>query len=403
MHLTAGLAAIEASGPLKVLALMEATRVTGVARNVLEYARLARMGAAGVQLAFTFAIIRRGREQTCPPDGLVTAAAAANFPIELLFERHRYDAVLLEALRRVVDRCAPDIVETHHVKSHCLIALSGVWRRYPWVAFHHGYTQTDLKVRAYNQMDRWSLRRAAHVVTTNHRFARLLESRGVARQRVTVLHNAVRGIQATEAEVAALRQALGLGPGERIVLSVGRLSHEKGQEYLVRAAAQWRGGARLIIVGDGPDRPRLERLARQLGCAGSVVFAGLTTNVAPYYGLADVFVLPSLSEGSPNVLLEAMAAGLPIVSTDVGGVPEIAADGVNALLVPPQDANAMACAVRTLLGDRVMCERLGAIAQRTVRQQYTPEQRAAVLTRVYAAAAGIYDRGSATTAPAFVP
>ena len=114
------------------------------------------------------------------------------------------------------------------------------------------------------------------------------------------------------------------------------------------------------------------------------MFAGLTPKVAPFYAMAEVFVLPSLSEGSPNVLLEAMAAGLPIVATEVGGIPEIAADGVNALLVPPRDAEALLCAVQMLLGDAMMCRRLGSAARLTVEQRYTPERRAAALAGVYA-------------------
>ena len=403
MRVAAGLVpALQAAGPLRVLVLMEATRVTGVARNVLEYAKLARTGVGGLQILFSFAIIRRGRYATRPSDGLVTATAAAGFPLEVVFERHRYDPRLLLSVRRLVDDHEPDLVETHHVKSHCLIAMSGVSHRYPWVAFHHGYTQTDLIVRTQNQVDRWSLRHAGHVVTTNHRFARMLEHRGVHRRAITVLHNAVRDVHASADDAAGLRRRLGLSPDERVVLTVGRLSHEKGQEHLIRAAARWRGRARVVIAGDGPDRPRLERLAREVGCADSIVFAGLTPHVAPFYAIADVFVLPSLSEGSPNALLEAMAAGLPIVATNVGGVPEIAADGLNAVLVPPRDSDALARSVDMLLGDAERCGCLGHLAQLAVRREHTPEQRAAALTRVYRMLLD-HDRGSATTAPAFVP
>jgi glycosyltransferase involved in cell wall biosynthesis len=401
MHLVAGLVpAMRAARPLRILALMEATRVTGVARNVLEYAKLARTGVGGVQVFFSFVIIRRGRAEGRPPDGFIVATAASGLPFEVIFERHRYDARLLLVLRRLIARHQPDIVETHHVKSHCLVAMSAMEQRARWVAFHHGYTQTDLVVRAQNQVDRWSLPRAAHVVTTNHRFVRLLEDRGVRRDAITVLHNAVREVRATAEEASELRARLGLSPDERVVLAVGRLSHEKGQEYLVRAAASWRGRARLVIAGDGPDRSALERLAREIGCGDSVIFAGLTPHVAPFYAIANVFVLPSLSEGSPNALLEAMAAGLPIVATDVGGVPEIAADDVNALLVPPRDSHVLAAAVRALLDDDERCERLGRMARLTVRQDYTPERRAAALADVYWRLLR-YDRGRTTTAAAF--
>jgi glycosyltransferase involved in cell wall biosynthesis len=224
-------------------------------------------------------------------------------------------------------------------------------------------------------------------VTTNEPFGQSLAARGVDRGRITVLHNGVREIHAAQPAVDALRTALGLRASERVVVAVGRLSREKGQCHLIRAAAAWRGGARLVIVGDGPDRAALERLARDLGVGASVIFAGMTNNVAPYYALADVFVLPSLSEGSPNVLLEAMAAGLPVVATRVGGVPEIAADGTSALIGPSKDPAFLAHAVDRLLGNPDLARRLGAAARRAVLSRHTPERRAETLSRLYAALA----------------
>ena len=105
--------------------------------------------------------------------------------------------------------------------------------------------------------------------------------------------------------------------------------------------------------------------------------------------MADVFVLPSLSEGSPNALLEAMACGLPIVATRVGGVPEIAVDGETALLVPPEDPVALARAIDRLLRDRALAARLGSAARATVLTRYTPELRATTLSGLYASLAGV--------------
>jgi glycosyltransferase involved in cell wall biosynthesis len=387
-HGAALFASAGALGGLKVLALVEATRVTGVARNILEFARMASVGAGGVRIALALALIRRGAASALDPDRLREYAVAAGVPHEVIVERHRYDQHIISTISRLAIEQCPDIIETHHIKSHCLVALSGLWRQHTWVAFHHGYTQTDLKVRAYNQVDRWSLRHAAHVVTTSEPFAATLALRGVSAERITVLHNGVRVMSATPAAVASVARSLALQPGERVVLSVGRLSREKGQEYLLRAAAAGARNVRLVVVGDGPDRPYLEKLAASLGLASRVTFAGLINDVAPYYGLADVFALPSLSEGSPNALLEAMAWGLPVVATHVGGVPEIALDGKTALLGPPRDPAFLSRAVERLLGDRELAGRLGSAAKATVLDRHTPEQRVAALSGLYAAIAG---------------
>lgn len=391
MHHAAGFArGVAALRRLNVLTVLEATRLTGVARNALDYGQLGGQAIGGVQVAVAFALIRRCPEQDAHLDVLRASAESAGLPVDVLIERHRYDAHVVDALCRLVHARRPHIIETHHVKSHCLVALSGLWRHYTWVAFHHGYTQTDAKVRAYNQVDRWSLRHATHVITTNHPFAHMLMSRGIPQSHITVLHCGVRDLPLVPPGVAALREELNLRQGQRVILSVGRLSHEKGQADLIRAFSSLRNRARLVIVGDGADRPSLERFTRTLGLGGAVTFAGLRANVAPFYAMADVFVLPSLSEGSPNALLEAMACSLPVVATRVGGVPEIASDGATALLVPPRQPLAMAGAIARLLDDRPLAAQLGAAARRTVLTDYTPERRAMTLSTLYSALAGLH-------------
>lgn len=380
-------------GRLSVLALLEATRLTGVARNAIEYGKLASAAVGGIHVAVALALIRRCTDYAADCDVLRGHAAAARLPVDILIERHRYDSQVVNDLCRLVHATRPHIIETHHVKSHCLVALSGLWRHYTWVAFHHGYTQTDAKVRAYNQVDRWSLRHATHVVTTNQPFAAMLASRGIPRSRITVLHNGVRDLPLVPVGVAALRQELNLCEGERVVVSVGRLSQEKGQADLIRAFSPLRDRAKLVIVGDGADRPSLERFARALGLERSVIFAGMRANVAPFYAMADVFVLPSLSEGSPNALLEAMACSLPIVATRVGGVPEIATDGTTALLVPPRQPLALAGAIVRLLDDAALGAELGAAARRRVLTDYTPEERTMRLSRLYGALTGLHVDG----------
>jgi glycosyltransferase involved in cell wall biosynthesis len=116
-----------------------------------------------------------------------------------------------------------------------------------------------------------------------------------------------------------------------------------------------------------------------------VIFAGHTSNVWPYYSLADVFALPSHSEGSPNALLEAMAAGVPIVACKVGGVPETVEDGSSALLVPPAKPAAMASALHRILEDPVLAKRLAAKAAERLVGRFSPESRYQALLEIYRA------------------
>ena len=170
----------------------------------------------------------------------------------------------------------------------------------------------------------------------------------------------------------------GMGP----VLFVGRLVERKGVAHLIEAMARLgRGdeGPRLEIVGDGPERPRLEALARRLGVVNRVAFRG---KIAPdelqaSYARAAVCVLPSVldargdTEGLGVVLLEAMNHATPVIASRVGGIPDIVEDGVSGLLVPPGDADALAAAVRRLGDDPALARRLGEAGRRRLREQFS--------------------------------
>ena len=376
---------------VKLLAVIEATTVTGPAKNLLAFCRRAAAGPVGEGLPRVEATIvtfeRAGADRA--PNAFVDAARDAGLETEVLRERFRFDTRVVGELRRVVERRAPDLLQTHMVKSHFFARLSGLGRRLPWVAYHHGYTTTDLKMRAYNQLNRWSLPSAARVVTVCGPFAEQLARTGVKRERIRVLHNSVVAPAAPPAaEVAALRARLGLGEGEKVLLAVGRLSREKGHADLVRAVARLRATGpgvdfKLVILGEGPERAAVEEEARRLGVFESIVFAGHAPDVRPFYALADALALPSHSEGSPNVLLEAMAAGVAVAATRVGGVPEIASDEETALLVPARDPDALAAAFGRLLSDRTLARELAARARGHVLAHFSPEAYARALVGIY--------------------
>jgi glycosyltransferase involved in cell wall biosynthesis len=152
-------------------------------------------------------------------------------------------------------------------------------------------------------------------------------------------------------------------PGIKNILFVGRLHPVKGVQYLITAMKIVQDkipGARLILVGDGEDRERLESLSMQLGIKEYVQFAGEVPheNVQVFMQQADIFVLPSLYEGLPNVILEAMACGLPIVATRTGGIPDIIMDNTNGFLVEIKDTETIAIKIILLLQDTALWKRI---------------------------------------------
>jgi glycosyltransferase involved in cell wall biosynthesis len=173
-----------------------------------------------------------------------------------------------------------------------------------------------------------------------------------------------------------------------VVLTVGRLSREKAQSDLLVAFKQLLDQypdlpARLVVVGDGPERAKLETTVNGLGIKERVNFTGQVSDVMTYYALAGVFALPSHSEGSPIVVLEAMAANVPIVATAVGGVPEILVHNESALLVPPSNPTAMAEAIALIWKDKELAERLTRASAALVASRFTPESYVESLIQIY--------------------
>jgi glycosyltransferase involved in cell wall biosynthesis len=374
---------------IKILALVEATTVNAVAKNMLEFHRAAQelkqkfqcSGAVEISLV-TF---DRTNDPTKSPNEFVAAARELGLEVCVIPERFRFDPLVISAFRRIVERSAPDIVLTHQVKSHLLMKLSRLWRQYPWVAFHHGYTKTKSREVVYNRMNHLSLPSAHRVITVCQAFAQEIAKTGVATERIHVQHNSVRPKQAASAQAAhALREQLGIAEGEHVVLAIGRLSSEKAHIDLLSAFRHVQEiKAKLVIVGEGPERQRLEAAAASYGISERIHFAGQISNVEPYYAAANVLVLPSHSEGSPYVLLEAMAAELPIVATAVGGVPEMVKHEESALLVPQRDPQRMAAAITRILTDRELAHRLTRHASALIATRYSPETYVRSLVEIY--------------------
>lgn len=160
----------------------------------------------------------------------------------------------------------------------------------------------------------------------------------------------------------SLPESLGLAPDNRLIIFVGRLSRQKGLPFLLEAfcsVAEAVPSARLLIVGEGEDEESLKADAGSRGITDKVVFTGIRSDIPALLSLCEVVVLPSLWEGMPNALLEAMASAKPVVATSAGGVPEVVVDGETGLLVPPSDPKALATALLTLLNDPDRAREMG--------------------------------------------
>jgi glycosyltransferase involved in cell wall biosynthesis len=372
----------------KVIALMEARVVTGPAKNLLRFANDSRDHVDLTVVSF----IREPRDARHPVTNneFVLALRDLAVPLEVVTETRRFDLSSATMVQQICNCHNPDIVQTHAVKSHFILS---VLRRRPfrWIAFHHGYTNEDLKMRIYNQFDRWSLKRCDAVVTVCREFAKDLAHRGVPQERIFVVPNSAT-IDRFPSDLRLsqeTRQRLSISHDERVVLAIGRLSPEKGHRYLIEAVARSaartpRLKMRVLLAGTGPCEANLKEQIDRLGLTRCVRMLGYRSDIQPLFSIADVFVLPSLSEGSPNVLLESMAAGVPIVATHVGGVPELVNHNESAILVPPANADALGRSIHELLTEPARAKELARVAFERARLLFSPEKYDRRILDIYA-------------------
>lgn len=309
-----------------------------------------------------------------------------------------YDPRAIRKLRRWVNSMKPDLVCTHDYRSSILAALSGVKRDLPWIAFSRGLTREGMKVGAWQWLEQKLVRHADLIVAVSAGQAQVLRSHGIPSERIAVVHNAAM-LPATgnPASDVDLRREFGFPADSTIVVAAGRFSEEKGQRDLIAAAKVALArelGLRFVLLGEGALLSDCRQLTEHLGIAGELKLPGFRRNIGDYLHQADIVVNPSLSEGLPNVVLEAMAHGKPVLATSVGGVPELIEDGMSGLLVPASDPGRLADGIQRLALDRDLQRRLGTAGLERVARHFTFEGQAEQLLSVYSSVLDAWRRRS---------
>jgi sugar transferase (PEP-CTERM/EpsH1 system associated) len=305
----------------------------------------------------------------------------------------RWDVGQWWKLLRLLRSERVDILHTHLFGSNTLGRLLGRLGGVPVVIAHEHWSTISPRQA---QIDRLLYRLSSRIIVPSEASKQLvMQTEKIPAGAISVLYNGVDTNRfappSTQARADARRE-FGIEDYDLLVGVVGRLSPEKGGvDNLIRAAYRLREqhrNVRLLIVGDGPVRGELEKLDAELreanaGEGSPVIFAGARQDIPRLLGAMDMFVLPSLNEALPIVILEAMAVGLPAIATRVGGVPEIVQDGATGLLVAPGDEDALLDALSRLAADNALCARLADAGREQVRARFTIEQMVRNLETIY--------------------
>ncbi len=352
---------------MNIVHLTASTQYGGPERQMLGLAAALGEQARSVFLSFSEDGRCRPFLSVCRQRGHESAALSNDTP-----RFRRAVAEVAGHLRRV----QAQVLCCHGYKSNLLGRLAARRAGIPAVAVSRGWTGESFRVRCYERLDRFHLRFMDHVVAVSSAQADKVRAAGVPESRLSVIANAIDPDRFTDLDPRYRdRLARFFRPKrERIVGAAGRLSPEKGFDVLVDAIALAReqeSDVGFVIFGDGPCRAELQHQIASLGLTGSVALAGFRADLDRYLPHLDLLVLPSHTEGLPNVVLEACAAGVPVVATAVGGTPEVIEDGTSGFLVPPGDPVVLASALCEALADEEQLREFAFQARQRVLENFS--------------------------------
>lgn len=316
---------------------------------------------------------------------LASCARARGLRVIVVPESAMSFIALVRGLRRVIEELRPDIIHSHRYKEMLLGAILSPTVVSRHVITIHGYEPpTSLTIRLKSIISNTlcvgsAIARGGNfIVVADH----LRECFNIPRYRCRTIHN---GIQISN-QHPCVRTRLPMDDSRPPIIGwVGRMVSVKGLSTLLKAVAQmvWIPSPVLLLIGDGPERVSLELLAKTLGISERVHFQGFVEDARPFYKQMDLFALPSLHEGIPIALLEALGAGLPVVASAVGGIPQVLSSSGAGILIDSRSPSIWAKAMTDLVKDRHRMKALGECARRHVQDNFSVEGMASRYIAMY--------------------
>jgi glycosyltransferase involved in cell wall biosynthesis len=273
-----------------------------------------------------------------------------------------------------------DLIHTHGYRADVLGIFLSKLMGLPFISTCHGFILNDLNLKLYSRLDHFVLRFANKIMAVSQGIKNDLVKSGIEESLITVIQNAVdlNGNEELFTQNRQIKRALfNIKDNEFVVGYIGRLSEEKGVKYLIEAILMLHDlnmPVKTIIIGEGPQRNELEDLVKKTNIEDRIFFTGFQDNIEYWLPSIDVFALPSLTEGTPMSLLEAMAEGIPVVASAVGGVPQVVDSGKNGILVAAGKSEEIKDAIHLLYKDEALRNSLSREAKKMMQMKYSVQE-----------------------------
>jgi len=364
---------------MKIIHLISSSGFLGAESVVLELTKETTI--AGHQV--TIGVLENKRN---PHLELAEIANSLNLRVNIFPCRSRFDLSTIKNIRDFIHKEKPDIIHSHGYKSN-FYALSAARNKMPWVVTNHLWKRTTFNLKLYAYLDRFLIKYSKQIVAVSDEIAAEMLKMGIPSHKIVVIDNGIDLRRfSKEKKNDQLKRSFGFNINSKVIGTVASLTEEKGHFYLLEAASAIVSSfpeARFLIVGDGRERRQLEEKVSELGLLGKVIFTGSRRDVPEILSILDIFVLPSLKEGLPMALLEAMAARLPVVATKVGAVPKVVVHKENGFLVEPGSSESLCTAISELLSDSTEAVRFGLQGYQKVENEFSSKAMAERYFDVY--------------------
>ncbi len=277
--------------------------------------------------------------------------------------KHRFDPTIVSDIYHLIKKKNIKIVRTHQYHANLYGRLAAFFARVPCIvaSVHNVYT-IDRKLHR-RIINRFLARLTDRIVAVSETVKKdILKYDGLHENKVIVIHNGIDTARFSDIDGKAIRSEFNIPCDVPVIGTIGRLTLQKGIKYLIKATSVIKKRfprITLFIVGDGPIREELQHYAKTFGLNRHAIFTGFRRDVSSLLAAMDIFVLPSLWEGLPNALLEAMASGKPIITTDIPPIREVINSENVGILIPPKDSTALALSIESLLVNKTFAVSLG--------------------------------------------
>jgi len=363
---------------MKILHLRASNFYGGPERQLHYHARLARQSEFEITVG---SFLENGQE----PDFL-SVIARDDIKTVCFDVKSAYDIKAVSKIRGYLSQNRIDILATHDYRTHFWGFLSTRGSGVRWLAFSRGWTLDNFRVRLFHWIDKIIIRFADHIAAVSKAQKIKLQRLLIPSSKISVASNSIEIAAFERIKPGDLKGRFGFPETAIVVISGGRFSREKGQEFLVRVAElaiKSDDSLRFVLFGDGPELEKIKDRISSDGFNDKIICPGFEKEIWAAIKGADILVNPSMSEGMPNIVLESMALGTPVIATAVGGVPEIIENGKNGMLVKYDDSDDLIKAILSLASDSSLRMKISESAINTVNNSFSFHSQMIVLSEVY--------------------